>query len=328
MLLLKPTAIKAAAAGMVGGLALTLHNPLPHMLFAVPWLIWLMTNRDRRRVVPAIVAGYLPWVIVVGFGWYEFVNTFRDAPANGGAVSGSRGVLAAALKTLLGVFKIPGKTQLVDRLIALAKLWVWAAPALIPLAFVGFWRQRSNIHLRLLLISAALTFAGYMFVPLNQGHGWGFRYFHSAWLVLPVLAAAALTPHSASMSNAESPRAVHVVAYSQGAVLGGMLLVVPFLLWQVRGFITAHLAQLPVANHGTPRVVIINPAMGYYAWDLVQNDPFLRAPVIRMITHGRRQDEDMMARHFPELVRLSQSYRGTVWGYPDQDAVGAAAARR
>jgi len=73
---------------------------------------------------------------------------------------------------------------------------------------------------------------------------------------------------------------------------------------------------LPLAKQGTARVAIINPGMGYYAQDLAQNDPFLRDPVIRMITHGRKNDEAMMARYFPDLALLSRNYKGAVYGYP------------
>jgi hypothetical protein len=38
LMLLRPTVPRAVAAGLIGGLALNLHNPVPHMLFAAPWL--------------------------------------------------------------------------------------------------------------------------------------------------------------------------------------------------------------------------------------------------------------------------------------------------
>ena len=101
---------------------------------------------------------------------------------------------------------------------------------------------------------------------------------------------------------------------------------VPFFAWQVHVFMTAHLAQMPTAEHGVPRVVIISPFMQYYAQDLAQNDPFLRDPVIRMVTRGRRVDAQMMARQFPDLVLLSQGYKGSVWGYPAAAGEGSKSA--
>src|SRR5258708_28116678 len=34
----------------------------------------------------------------------------------------------------------------------------------------------------------SLTFCAYFFVSLDQGHGWGYRYFHGAFGVIPILA--------------------------------------------------------------------------------------------------------------------------------------------
>ena len=48
-LLLKPTPYRAFGAGVVGSLALVLHNPFPHMLFAAPWIIAFARSKDQRR---------------------------------------------------------------------------------------------------------------------------------------------------------------------------------------------------------------------------------------------------------------------------------------
>ena len=60
LLLVRPTPRRAAAAGVVGSLALVLHNPVPHMLFAAPWFVWagdtpgrLEVARSAGRGVPA-----------------------------------------------------------------------------------------------------------------------------------------------------------------------------------------------------------------------------------------------------------------------------------
>ena len=325
LLLLRPTVHRAAAAGLIGGLALTLHNPVPHMLFAVPWLTWLALRPDRTRLIPAIAAGYLPWVIIVGFGWHYLLQGLGEVATPASAANGGS-PFAVAISSLAGAFKVPGTTQLMDRLIGLAKLWIWAAPLLLLVACAGFWRFRRDARFQLLLASAVLTFVGYLFVPLSQGHGWGFRYFHSAWFVLPILAASVVTGGSDKAAGDAHPARGPLGRYALATALGGLLVMTPFFLLQVHSFIREHLAQLPTAERGRPRVVIIDPYMGYYAQDLVQNDPFLRAPVIRMITHGRDKDMAMMARYFPDLVLLSRSYRGTVWGYAYEASAASAGA--
>ena len=73
-------------------------------------------------------------------------------------------------------------------------MWIWAPPCSFIFAVLGGWRLRENRVVRLLVQSAVLTFAGYLFVRFDQGHGWGYRYFHSAWGVIPILAGCAMTP--------------------------------------------------------------------------------------------------------------------------------------
>ena len=72
LLLVRPTPAKAFAAGIVGSIALSLHNPVPHMLFAVPWLIWIATRQGGVRLLAALCAGYLPLCLLLGVGWFEF----------------------------------------------------------------------------------------------------------------------------------------------------------------------------------------------------------------------------------------------------------------
>jgi hypothetical protein len=162
-----------------------------------------------------------------------------------------------------------------------------------------------------------LTLVGYLFVPVDQGHGWGHRYFHSAWFVLPLLAAGIARSGRDRGSTAGADVPEGIVRFGMAGALASGALVVPFLLFQVHGFINDHLAQMPNATYGTPRLVIINPFGAYYAQDLAQNDPFLRDPVIRMVTRGRQADRDMIARHFSDLLLLESGYRGWVWGYPE-----------
>src|SRR2546430_11346262 len=69
------------------------------------------------------------------------------------------------------------------------------------LAVTGAWRWRHDTRVLTLAASALVTILGFLFVPYDQGHGWGFRYFHSAWMTLPVLAAAALTPRRLARSE-------------------------------------------------------------------------------------------------------------------------------
>lgn len=320
LLLLKLKPIRVFVAGLVGGLALNLHNPVPHLLFAAPWVIWLVCRRDRYHFVTALIAGYLPWV-VIGFGWHDVVQGL--ARNTGEAMLAMTADPLSDVTQSLKVLALPGVALAKVRVIGLAKLWLWAAPSIVLLAAIGFWRWRRNRCFQLLACSVVVTLVGYLFVPADQGHGWGYRYFHSAWFVLPVVAAAAFSrPGVATIPSGDYSDNRSVYSYSLGAALCGLLVMTPYYLWNVNTFISAHLAQLPTSDQGEPRLVIVNPYLGYYAQDLVQNDPFLRESVIHMITHGRRNDEEMVARNYPDLVLLSKSFRGSVWGHSGRTATG------
>src|SRR5438067_426521 len=67
-------------------------------------------------------------------------------------------------------------------------------------ACAGVWWRRAEPAVRLFAASALLTLAGYFFVPYDQGHGWGYRYFHASWGALPLLAACALEHPAAGAS--------------------------------------------------------------------------------------------------------------------------------
>ena len=215
-------------------------------------------------------------------------------------------------------FQWPTEPLLRLRLIGLAKLWIWAVPGIIPLAVAGWWLRRSDVRIRLLALSCVTTLVGYLFVAFDQGHGWGFRYFHAAWLCLPLLAVAAM----ATKGQTASRSAQSVQRYASGAAALMLIPATAVQAWQVHDFMDRHLAQLPQSGTGVARVLIVNTATGYYAADLVQNDPFLRGSQMRLISHGRSANEALLHELFNGMTRLSRGYRGEVWGEPEPTRVG------
>jgi hypothetical protein len=317
LLLLKPTPPRALAAGFVGSIALVLHNPVPHMLFAFPWFVWLGFNPARWRLLAALIAGYLPACLVLGWGWPLFVESIRNA-----SEIPDTSILEHAAVTfkrrLAGVLDWTSSAGLTARFLDLCKLWLWASPGLITLAVAGAWRlRRSDGHWIALAGSVLLTYFGYFLGHFDQGHGWGFRYFHSAWLALPLLAVLALQPSSGRDHDLESGSpGSSLSGWVAGCAVLALVVLTVLHAIQVERFIARHLAQLPVAASGSPRVVIINPANGYYSWDLVRNDPLLRDSPIMFLSRGTRTDQSMMTARFPQYTLLSSDPRGSVWGVP------------
>lgn len=313
LLLLDPTDRRALLAGFIGSIALTLHNPVPHILFALPWLMVIARRPDGLRLLGHMAIGYLPLCLLLGFGWFWFTGELRhvQVPVATGTAAASGG-LSGMWKTL-AVFAIPTWGVLLARLIGLAKIWLWAVPVLPVLAAAGAWKWRHHTPSRLFVASALLTLCGYLLLPVDQGHGWGYRYFHSAWMALPLLAAGVFVRTSTparqpGLFENEDARSFGVTCALLTLVFG-----VGFRAVQIHGFIADDLHQLPAYTGTERRVVILDPSATFYGWDLVQNDPWLRGNVVRMITNGTAADAKMMRTHFPELHKVYFDEFGSVW---------------
>jgi hypothetical protein len=309
LLLLEPSPRRALAAGIVGSIALTLHNPVPHLLFAIPWLLWIATRPAGIRLLGCLIAGYTPLCVLLGVGWFWFSSGLAHA---GDPVSGVD-ARVTSLTAIAHGFSLPSPAILLARSIGIAKIWLWAVPGLIILAGAGAWRWRRNSACRAFAASALLTLAGYYLVPVDQGHGWGYRYFHSAWVALPLLAAAALTRTPGNESRVGLFEDIDTRTFVVGCAVLTLMLGVGLRAVQIRGFMTFDQGQVP-AYAGTERqVVIIDPEFTFYGQDLVQNDPWLRGNTIRMITHGAASDATMMQAQFPDMHRVYADKHGSVW---------------
>lgn len=283
-LLLKPTAFRGFGAGLVGSIALILHNPVPHALFAVPWIVGIAADREQRRYLLPLILGYVPGV-GVGLGWLIFRADVASAP-----FAASVGGLTS------GVFAWPDSAILNMRAAALVKVWLWAVPCLFVFALLGGLRYRDNRHVRLLLQSAIVTFVGYLFVRFDQGHGWGYRYFHPAWGVIPILAGCAMAASSASERR--------LVCFAGAAAILNLVVVVPFQLIEISQVISQHLAQIPQAKRPGNNVYFVHPRGGFYVADLVQIDPLLRNQDLLLVSHGADEDTRLIRRNWPSAVKI------------------------
>lgn len=317
LLLLRPSAMRALLAGLVGSLALTLHNPAPHLLFAAAFLAWLLARRTPLAVWAALLAGYLPLVALLGYGWSQHLAALAaGAGAGTGQATAAAATAASAFERfasqVTSALTFPGARILEARLAGLSKVWSWGAAGLMALAAYGYTAARRRPGLRsgatLLAAALAITFFGYFLVPFDQGHGWGYRYLHSAWFVLPVLAGFALSEET---SDAEL-RNMAAWAVALSLVFANGLR-----LTQVDAFVVRHLNQVPpLARPAEParaEIVFVDPAAGFYTRDMVRNDPFLRQSRITLVYEGRDQAAALMARHFPAYTRRAEEKWGELW---------------
>jgi len=293
-LLLRPTQARAFAAGLVGSLALNLHNPFPHALFAAPWLVAMAMDARQRACLGPLVLGYLPGLCLL-VAWLELRGTLVPAPA---------AMLAHAVPG--GVFVWPDVALLNLRMASLVKLWLWASPCVLVLAWWGARRGVGDPRVRLLALSAGLTFIGYCFVRFDQGHGWGYRYFHSAAGCIPILAGVALAQDKSSAA----PR---LIAFVGATAILSLLVIVPLQLQQIDAIISGHLAQLPAPARPGRNVFFIKPLAGFYLADMVQNDPLLRGSDLFLATRGAALDGQLIRQNWPDAREIASGRWGDQW---------------
>lgn len=315
-LLLMPSPLRLFLAGLAGGFALSLHNPFPHAVFALPWVIWLATRRGRiLRNLFFLALGYLPMILLLGLGWLlwrqdvlrEGMQAVVAAAVSTPASSIDR--LAGMLRGFLHMLYWPDEQIAYARLGGLAKLWLWASPLLLLLAWWGS-RGEKQPGIRLMGASALLTFFAYFLIKFDQGHGWGYRYFHPAWGVLPILGALGV----AKLASTDYPR-----VYRQVALLALVSLIAANAMRfvQMGEFMRAHLAQFPPRVEAEKTYQIHN-GRGYYALDLIQNDPWLRGDEVILLA-STPGDIEKIRHYFPS----AQVVAGNRYGITMADPGGA-----
>jgi len=312
-LLLERTTGRLAMAGAVGSFALLLHNPVPHALFAAPWIVWLALQRDAPRNLLALAAGYVPLVLGVGFGWALLLSELQGPvpyallPYDGNMLNSVANFFWDWHIKMRSALAGPGDLRVAVRAAELARLWNWAVPGLVLLAATGWWIARRDVRARLLGLSVLSTLAGYLFVDFDQGYGWGARYFHPAWGALPVMAALALVraPLDGACDRLRS--------YVGSLAVLSLVLGTALRCAQIHGYLESHLANRPPAAAGARQVVFVALDRAQYTADLVQNDPFLRNEVWYLISFGAESNQRFMRARFPGARREFADRRGEIW---------------
>ena len=283
-------------AGLVGGLALALKNPFPHFVFAMPWVIWLLMSPARRRNVLPLFLGYLPWLVMIA-AWVALQSQL--APPS---VQDEGGFWVSKLSQLI---QPPSGLILVVRLVELLSAWSWSAPGLLVLAAIG-WTRTTDVRLRLLGASFVATVAGYLFFPDQQGLGYGARYFHPAWVALPILGAAAL-------SMLRSPK---VERLTFAACLLGLVLVLPAQLFY------AHLLQ---QRQAAPTRALAAPGVDLYfvlfrgengvSETVLANDLSGSGDVV-LVSQGEARDQMVVDMLFPGSRLVTENEWGRGYARP------------
>jgi hypothetical protein len=76
-----------------------------------------------------------------------------------------------------------------------------------------------------------------------------------------------------------------------------------------------HLSRRPAFEKNVRQLVLLKLDVDYYTQDFVQNDPFLRAPVIFMLSRGHDADQKLLRERFPRARLAHEAPFGQVWRF-------------
>ncbi|SEL72014.1 hypothetical protein SAMN05428989_2332 [Pseudoxanthomonas sp. GM95] len=290
----------AFMAGLVGGMALIMINPIPHALTALPCLVWLFSRRENWKRLPALAIGYLPFILIL-LGWPALASSLGIMRNDATELHiAGQSFLSGWIARVSTLFTLPSWGLIVARWHAAWKIWIWACPGLLCLPIL---MRRWSPLLWVMASAFVLTFAFYFLVPMSQGYGWGYRYIHPAWGILPICAGmwfALVSPQ--------------VRKYASAFVLAG-LLATPVFLWTTRTNLQDVLAErlVPPPEGNWFVFITMNPTLPVDA--LVQNFPGHQR-VTYLVAQGKDAERRIMRDLAPDAIEVSRDYRGSMWKLP------------
>jgi len=289
MLLKKKSPRHDYLAGLVGSVALGLHQFVPHFCFALPWCIDCAARGEWKKLV-RLVVGYLPGCVLVLVGWFWLCSQGDMNHHMQGAVSGGWADFVVSRLRHLG-FHVPNIGQCLFMLLPFSQIVLWSHPAMFPLALRAVFKKEMEREDMLWAASFALTFGIYIFAAFTPGHGWGYRYIHSAWFALPVLGVSAMR-HLVKSGVGDIGRMLSEIVWI-GAI--SVLFMLPFRCWEVRSFVEERLAPMKEFT-GFDGIVFVAVDTGWYYQDYTRNDPFLKSRPIFLHSQGADADRALASK--------------------------------
>lgn len=256
----------------VGFVAVGLHQPLMHPMFAAPILLLPVLERDWKRA-GLYFFGYL----LIGLFWFLWPDVMWHAVQSAPDARPPVGV--DYLSRLSETVTRNGWVAIPLMLLNLARFVAWNHPLLLPLAAFGLLRPNgatARFSLQMALFAGvALTFVVMMAILPYQGHGFGYRYLHG--LIGNVIL---LALFGWEFLRNRSPRWQAMLTRSSLVVA---VVLIPAQLWFAHEFYAAFAG--PTHRIGTidADYAVISASDAPFAADLVLNRPALDNRPIRLV---------------------------------------------
>jgi len=245
--------------------AVGLHQPLFHPMFAFPLLLGVVLERNWLRS-GVFLAGYL----LIGAFWFWW--PLYSASLTGSPLPGGNAGYLTRLSLALSQGEEGGLLKMIANLV---RFVAWQNLALIPLLVIGVRHLAHDRLMAALAASLALTIIVMTVILPYQGHGFGYRYLHGL-----IGNAILLAVSGWRIVRAQSPRWNSLVVR---ASLFGTLVLLPMQLTFAQSFYAPYAAASRAIDALGTDYVLIQGKGAPFAQDLVINDPYLAHRPIRLL---------------------------------------------
>lgn len=255
--------------------AVGLHQPVFHPMFAAPILFLLLLERDWRRAAVYFL-GYAAigafWATWPGFIW-SLIEA--DPMARATESVGFLGRLASTLAQ--------GDAMRVANMVSnLLRFFAWQHLLLLPLLSIGIVIGRRDRLAAALAGGIGLTILVMLIVLPYQGHGFGYRYLHGVIGNVILLAVF-------GWMSFDSARAMWRGLLVRATIMA-LFIVIPLQAWMAHAFYTPPARVSDQIARSNADYALVGAADAPFAIDLVVNGPDLDNRPIRLLREALGAD--------------------------------------
>ncbi|MFT3965958.1 MAG: MFS transporter [Sphingobium sp.] len=292
-LVLRDGRVAGALAAVVLVLAAGLHQWHFPILFAAPFIGWLLLR--HRWAMAAAQAGALGFAVLLWAKLWPMLLAHVLGPPDGGPARGAPDVDDK-------VMSLFGRLEKWQPLFNVARLIAWNNVLLLPLAALAAARLRPlrlcwrNTPIVLPLIgTVVIGFA----TALYQGYGWGFRYMHGSVGALCLLAGYGWT-----VLSPDGRRPMRLIW--AGSALS--IVAAAWLLVTTEEHVRPYARTLAAMRASKADAVLVDLRGGYFMTDLVRFDEGRpsRPAMLSLMTMDEEEVRDLCAHHSVELMDRRQ----------------------
>lgn len=270
-LFLRKTMWADLAALAVGFVAVGLHQPIMHPMFAAPILFLLVLERDWRRVTLYFL-GYA----AIGAFWAWWPNAMWALVEADSAAPKEQGVDYVS-RLILTVTQGDG-LRFANMVANILRFFAWHHLLLLPLLPLGLAIAGQSRLVAALTAGIVLTIAVMFVILPYQGHGFGYRYLHGLignFILLAVFG---------WMTLGEAQARWRTLLLR--TTVAGLVIVLPLQAWMAHSFYAPFARASEQIEASRADYVVVGESDAPFVVDLVINPPGLDQRPIRLVRDG------------------------------------------